>query len=134
MSLNYKPTEWLSVSLDALNLNSPELNYYQSATAPTAFYNNGRQFYFNASRQVLNERPAVPSGAAGLFRAWGLAARELPLSIGWRAQHWMTNCVAVGLSGGFPRSARVRGVRAYPRRRPARGHRAFPRIVSYSSA
>jgi iron complex outermembrane recepter protein len=47
VSLNFKPTDWLSVSLDALNLNSPELNYYQSATAPTAFYNNGRQFYFN---------------------------------------------------------------------------------------
>ncbi|HET9865605.1 MAG TPA: TonB-dependent receptor [Steroidobacteraceae bacterium] len=47
LTLNYKPTEWLSVSLDALNLNSPELNYYQSATAPTAFYNNGRQFYLN---------------------------------------------------------------------------------------
>jgi iron complex outermembrane receptor protein len=47
LTLSYKPTEWLSVSLDALNLNNPELNYYQSATAPTAFYNNGRQFYLN---------------------------------------------------------------------------------------
>ena len=47
MTFSYKPTDWLSVSLDALNLNSPELNYYQSATAPTAFYNNGRQFYLN---------------------------------------------------------------------------------------
>jgi iron complex outermembrane receptor protein len=47
MTLSYKPADWLSVSLDALNLNNPELNYYQSATAPTAFYNNGRQFYLN---------------------------------------------------------------------------------------
>jgi iron complex outermembrane receptor protein len=47
LALNYKPTEWMSVSLDALNLNNPELTYYQSATAPTAFYNNGRQFYLN---------------------------------------------------------------------------------------
>ena len=47
VTLTYKPSDWLSVSLDALNLNSPELNYYQSATAPTAFYNNGRQFYLN---------------------------------------------------------------------------------------
>jgi iron complex outermembrane receptor protein len=47
LTLSYKPAEWLSVSLDALNLNNPELNYYQSATAPTAFYNNGRQFYLN---------------------------------------------------------------------------------------
>lgn len=47
VTLSYKPSDWLSVSLDALNLNSPELNYYQSATAPTAFYNNGRQFYLN---------------------------------------------------------------------------------------
>jgi iron complex outermembrane receptor protein len=47
MTLSYKPNDWLSLNLDALNLNSPELNYYQSATAPTAFYNNGRQFYLN---------------------------------------------------------------------------------------
>jgi iron complex outermembrane recepter protein len=47
LALNYKPTEWMSVSLDALNLNNPELTYYQSATAPTAFYNNGRQYYLN---------------------------------------------------------------------------------------
>jgi iron complex outermembrane receptor protein len=47
LALNYKPTEWINVSLDALNLNSPTLTYYQSATAPTAFYNNGRQYYLN---------------------------------------------------------------------------------------
>jgi len=47
LALNYKPTEWLNVSLDALNLNNPNLTYYQNATAPTAFYNNGRQFYLN---------------------------------------------------------------------------------------
>jgi iron complex outermembrane receptor protein len=47
LALNYKPTEWLNVSLDALNLNNPDLTYYQNATAPTAFYNNGRQFYLN---------------------------------------------------------------------------------------
>jgi iron complex outermembrane receptor protein len=47
LALNYKPTEWLNVSLDALNLNDPDLTYYQSPTAPTAFYNNGRQFYLN---------------------------------------------------------------------------------------
>ena len=47
LALNYKPTERINVSLDALNLNSPTLTYYQSETAPTAFYNNGRQFYLN---------------------------------------------------------------------------------------
>ena len=47
LALTYKPNDWLSFSLDAMNLNDPELNYYQSATAPTAFYNNGRQFYLN---------------------------------------------------------------------------------------
>ena len=47
LALNYKPTEWINISLDALNLNSPTLTYYQSATAPTAFYNNGRQYYLN---------------------------------------------------------------------------------------
>jgi hypothetical protein len=47
LALNYKPTDWLNVSFDALNLNGPTLTYYQSATAPTAFYNNGRQYYLN---------------------------------------------------------------------------------------
>ena len=47
LTLTYKATDWLNISLDALNLNDPALTYYQSATAPTAFYNNGRQFYFN---------------------------------------------------------------------------------------
>jgi iron complex outermembrane receptor protein len=47
VALNYKPTERINISLDALNLNSPTLTYFQSATAPTAFYNNGRQFYLN---------------------------------------------------------------------------------------
>jgi iron complex outermembrane receptor protein len=47
LALNYKPTDWINVSLDALNLNAPTLTYYQSATAPTAFYNNGRQYYLN---------------------------------------------------------------------------------------
>ena len=47
VTLSYKPTEWLNISLDALNLNDPELTYYQSAVLPTAFYNNGRQYYLN---------------------------------------------------------------------------------------
>ena len=34
-------------------------------------------------------------------RAQNLPVRELPLSIGWREQHWVKNCVAVGLAGGF---------------------------------
>ncbi|HMN46603.1 MAG TPA: TonB-dependent receptor [Povalibacter sp.] len=47
VTLSYKPTEWLNVSLDALNLNNPDLTYYQSAVIPSAFYNNGRQYYLN---------------------------------------------------------------------------------------
>jgi iron complex outermembrane receptor protein len=47
-SLSYKATDWLSFSLDALNLNNPTIKYYQSATIPTAFYENGRQYYLNA--------------------------------------------------------------------------------------
>ncbi|WP_116810781.1 TonB-dependent receptor [Steroidobacter cummioxidans] len=47
IALSYKPTEWLSVSLDALNVNDPEIKYYQSAHIPTAFYTNGRQYYLN---------------------------------------------------------------------------------------
>ncbi len=31
----------------------------------------------------------------------GLEARKLRLNVGYREQHWVKNCVAVGLSGGF---------------------------------
>lgn len=46
-ALSYKLNDQLSFSLDALNLNDPEITYYQSSTIPTAFYSNGRQYYFN---------------------------------------------------------------------------------------
>ena len=47
-SLSYKATDWLSFSLDALNLNNPSYTYYQSRSIPAAFYENGRQYYLNA--------------------------------------------------------------------------------------
>ncbi|OZB51160.1 MAG: TonB-dependent receptor [Stenotrophomonas sp. 14-69-23] len=47
LSLSYKATDWMSVSFDALNLNNPSLKYYQSASIPSAFYSNGRQYYLN---------------------------------------------------------------------------------------
>lgn len=47
-SLSYKATDWLSFSLDALNLNNPTYKYYESAVIPTSFYENGRQYYLNA--------------------------------------------------------------------------------------
>ena len=47
LSLSYKATDWLSVSFDALNLNNPTLKYYQSTSIPSAFYENGRQYYLN---------------------------------------------------------------------------------------
>ena len=47
LSLSYKATDWLSVSFDALNLNNPTLKYYQSSSIPSAFYENGRQYYLN---------------------------------------------------------------------------------------
>ena len=46
-SLSYKATDWLSISFDALNLNNPTYKYYQSASVPTSFYSNGRQYYLN---------------------------------------------------------------------------------------
>jgi tryptophan 7-halogenase len=46
-----------------------------------------------AAERVLREYV----GAAGAE----LSVRQLPLNIGWRAKHWVKNCVAVGLSGGF---------------------------------
>lgn len=46
-SLSYKATDWLSISLDGLNLNNPTYKYYQTAAIPTSFYSNGRQYYPN---------------------------------------------------------------------------------------
>ncbi len=46
-SLNFKATDWLSISLDGLNLNNPTYKYYESASIPTSFYSNGRQYYLN---------------------------------------------------------------------------------------
>jgi iron complex outermembrane receptor protein len=48
VSLSYKATDWLSFSLDGLNLNNPTYKYYQSANIPTSFYENGRQYYLSA--------------------------------------------------------------------------------------
>lgn len=45
-SLGWKINERFSLSLDGMNLNNPVLKYYAENTSqPTAFYNNGRQFY-----------------------------------------------------------------------------------------
>jgi len=46
-SLSYKATDWLSITLDGLNLNNPTYKYYQTAAIPTSFYSNGRQYYLN---------------------------------------------------------------------------------------
>jgi iron complex outermembrane receptor protein len=51
-SLGFKATDWLTISLDALNLNDPKLKYYTENAAvpgylPHAFYRNGRQYYLN---------------------------------------------------------------------------------------
>jgi iron complex outermembrane recepter protein len=50
-SLGYKINDWMSVSLDAMNLNNPKLKYYTKSDIygkqPYAFYVNGRQYYVN---------------------------------------------------------------------------------------
>ena len=51
-SLGFKATEWLTISLDGLDLNNPKLKYYTENDAvpgylPHAFYSNGRQYYLN---------------------------------------------------------------------------------------
>jgi iron complex outermembrane recepter protein len=46
-SLSYKVSDWMSVSLDGLNLNNPTYKYYETAAIPTSFYSNGRQYYLN---------------------------------------------------------------------------------------
>lgn len=51
-SVGYKVNDWMTVTLDALNLNNPELKYYSQVNGegrklPYAFYENGRQYYLN---------------------------------------------------------------------------------------
>ncbi len=51
-SLGYKVNDWMTVTLDALNLNDPTLKYYSQVNGegrklPYAFYENGRQYYVN---------------------------------------------------------------------------------------
>jgi iron complex outermembrane recepter protein len=50
-SLGWKVTDYLSLSLDALNLNNPKSKYYTDTDVgflPYAVYSNGRQYYLNA--------------------------------------------------------------------------------------
>jgi iron complex outermembrane receptor protein len=50
-SLGVSFTDWMSLSLDAMNLNNPKLKYYTKNPAygeqPSAFYVNGRQYYLS---------------------------------------------------------------------------------------
>ena len=50
-SVSYNINDWMSIALDAMNLNSPKFKYYTVNPAygrlPYAFYDNGRQYYVN---------------------------------------------------------------------------------------
>ena len=47
-SFGFKATEWLNITLDALNLNEPKLKYYAlNRDQPRSIYENGRQYYLN---------------------------------------------------------------------------------------
>jgi iron complex outermembrane receptor protein len=47
-SLGYKATDWMSITLDAQNLNNPKLKYYAlNKDQPRSIYENGRQYYLN---------------------------------------------------------------------------------------
>ena len=47
-SFGFKATDWLNITLDALNLNEPKLKYYAlNKDQPRSIYQNGRQYYLN---------------------------------------------------------------------------------------
>ena len=47
-SFGFKATDWLNITLDALNLNEPKLKYYAlNRDQPRSIYENGRQYYLN---------------------------------------------------------------------------------------
>lgn len=57
--------------------------------------------YVYSSRHTSDERAEqVLRGYIGAA-ADALSPRQLKLNVGYRAQHWVKNCAAVGLSGGF---------------------------------
>ncbi|KAF1712127.1 TonB-dependent receptor [Pseudoxanthomonas kalamensis DSM 18571] len=48
VSLGYKVADWMTVTLDGLNLNEPKLKYYAlNKDQPRSIYQNGRQYYLN---------------------------------------------------------------------------------------
>ncbi len=51
VSFGMQLTDWMSLSLDGMNLNNPKLKYYTQNAAygkqPYAFYDNGRQYYLS---------------------------------------------------------------------------------------
>jgi len=52
-SINYKLTDKITLTFDALNLNNPVLKYYgDNRDQPRALYSNGRQFYFGARMEI----------------------------------------------------------------------------------
>ena len=50
-SVSYNINDWMTIALDAMNLNNPKFKYYTVNPAygrqPYAFYDNGRQYYVN---------------------------------------------------------------------------------------
>jgi tryptophan halogenase len=53
---------------------------------------------------VYSSRHCDDAGAESVLREYvgrDLAFRQLRFQLGWRERHWVKNCVAVGLAGGF---------------------------------
>ena len=71
LALNYKPTEWINVSLDALNLNSPDTDLLPERDGP---------------HRVLQQRPPVLSQPPASSSEPGQVLREL--RAGARSPSW----------------------------------------------
>ncbi len=66
--------------------------------------------YVYSSRHTSDERAEQVLRAYAGPAADGLAVRKIPMRVGYREQHWIKNCVAIGLAGGFLEPLEASGI------------------------
>lgn len=66
--------------------------------------------YVYSSRHTSDERAEQVLRAYAGPAADGLGVRKISMRVGYREQHWVKNCVAIGLSGGFLEPLEASGI------------------------
>jgi len=66
--------------------------------------------YVYSSRHTSDERAEQVLRAYAGPASDGLNVRKIPMRVGYREQHWIGNCVALGLAGGFLEPLEASGI------------------------